>query len=83
MPILSAFITGLLFTNVDARAVIVSVILGTLLYAFFTFVWTPLHYIHLMFITLCFCVSTALLINRALFGNGVRLTRAAELLGTD
>lgn len=79
MPILSAFITGLLFTNVDARAVIVSVILGTGLYAFFTFVWTPLHYIHLMFITLCFCVGGALLINRVLFGNGVRLTAMREL----
>jgi SSS family solute:Na+ symporter len=81
MPILSAFITGLLFSNVDARAVIISVILGTGLYAMFTFIesfWSPVHYIHLMLVTLVFCVSSALLLNRLMFGRkavyGARLT---------
>lgn len=71
MPILSAFITGLLFTNVDARAVIISVILGTGLYAMFTFItsfWSPIHYIHLMLVTLIFCVCSALAMSQFLFG---------------
>ncbi|MFT5098111.1 MAG: SSS family solute:Na+ symporter [Flavobacterium sp.] len=71
MPILSAFITGLLFTNVDARAVIISVIFGTGLYAMFTFItsfWSPIHYIHLMLVTLIFCVCSALIMSQFLFG---------------
>ena len=67
MPILSAFITGLLFRNVDARAVMLSVVFGTSLYAYFTFGWAPFHYIHMMFITLLSCVGVALFLNRALF----------------
>ena len=78
MPILSAFITGLVFRNVDARAVIISVILGAGLYAIFTFWWTPLHYIHLMLITLIFCVLSALAINRFVFGRVVVLWRTRE-----
>ncbi len=76
MPILSAFITGLVFRNVDSRAVIASVILGTGLYALFTFWWTPLHYIHLMLITLIFCVACALTLNRLMFGKTASLGRA-------
>jgi solute:Na+ symporter, SSS family len=68
MPILSAFITGLLFRNVDARAVIATIIFGSGLYAVFTFVWTPLHFLHLMFITVWTCVAFSLLINRVIFG---------------
>lgn len=80
MPILSAFITGLVFRNVDSRAVIVSVILGTGLYALFTFWWTPLHYIHLMLITLIFCVLCALTLNRLMFGKTASFGRA-EVVG--
>ena len=76
MPILSAFVTGLLFENVDARAVIISVISGTILYAFFTFVWTPMHYIHLMLVTLMFCVACALLINKLGFGRQFKFATA-------
>ena len=68
MPILSIFIVGLLFRNVDAKAGIAAVILGVLLYAVFTFYWSPLHYIHLMLITLIFCVVTALTLNKVIFG---------------
>ncbi len=68
MPILSVFIVGLLFNNVKANAAIIAVVFGTLLYAFFTFVWMPIHYIHMMFITLIICVSTALFVNRFIFG---------------
>ena len=68
MPILSAFITGLLFRNVDARAVMMTVLFGTLLYAFFSFVWAPWHYIHMMAVTLFACVGFALFLNRTVFG---------------
>ena len=72
MPILCAFIVGLLFTNVDARSVIIGVILGVVFYGFAT---NPmgeqqnidLHYIHLMAITLLLAVSSSLLINKVIF----------------
>jgi len=74
MPILSAFIVGLLFKNVDARSVIFGVILGV---AFYFFATNPvgetqninLHYIHLMAMTLILSVLSALAINRVIFGN--------------
>lgn len=68
MPILSAFIVGLLFENVDSRAAIAAVVLGVMLYAFFSFVWNPLHYIHMMFFTLIACVAIAVGISRFVFG---------------
>jgi len=74
MPILSVFIVGLLFDNVNAKAAIAAVIFGTLLYAFFTFVWMPIHYIHMMLVTLVTCVVAALLINRVVFGQKATLT---------
>jgi SSS family solute:Na+ symporter len=76
MPILSAFITGLLFRNVDARAVIATIVFGTGLYAVFTFVWSPLHFLHLMFITVWACVGFALLLNRVVFGRRAKLELA-------
>ena len=68
MPILSAFIVGLLFKDVAAGAAIFAVVLGVLLYGFFSFVWAPFHYIHMMFITVVFCVGAALVISRLVFG---------------
>ena len=73
MPILSAFILGLAFRNVDARAAMTAVVFGVGLYAVFTFAWTPLHYIHLMLITLIACVSVGLAVNRWLFGRRAEL----------
>lgn len=73
MPILSAFITGLLFRNVRAEAVIMAVVFGTALYGFFTFGWTPIHYIHLMFVTLIACVIFALGVNKFVFKNKAEL----------
>ena len=62
MPILAAFIVGLLFKNIDARSVIISVIFGVI---FYYWMLLPLaenasmetqnvkfHYIHLMAINL-------------------------------
>lgn len=73
MPILSAFIVGLMFRNVDAGAVIITVAFGIALYAVFTFVWTPIHYIHLMAITLLSCIVLALLVNRVFYGKTCEL----------
>ena len=68
MPILSAFIVGLLFRDVAAVAAIIAVVLGVLLYGFFSFVWAPLHYIHMMFFTVIFGVLSALTVSRLIFG---------------
>lgn len=78
MPILSAFIVGLMFRNVDARAVMGAVVFGTLLYAGFTFVWTPTHYIHLMVVTLGACVAFALSVNRLVFGKRATLVESVR-----
>ncbi len=76
MPILSAFVVGLMFKDVDARAAIVAVVAGVLFYGFFTldvyaklgFDWNVPHYIHMMFCTLIFSVLVALAASRFVFG---------------
>ncbi|MDI1249959.1 MAG: SLC5 family protein [Lacunisphaera sp.] len=79
MPILAAFITGLLFRNVDARAVIATLVFGAIFYALLSFGWPPLHqlhptlpapphFLHLMFATVWTCVGFALALNRVVFG---------------
>jgi SSS family solute:Na+ symporter len=73
MPVLSVFIVGLVFRNVDARAAISGLVFGVALYAFFSFVWAPLHYIHMMAITLWTSVGFALLVNRFVFGRRASL----------
>ena len=67
MPILSAFIVGLRFRDVAAGAANIAVVLGVILYGFFSFVWAPLHYIHMMFFTVIFCVLSALTVSRLVF----------------
>ena len=69
MPILACFAVGLLFRNVDYRAAITAVISGVVMYAFFIWVWMPLHYIHMMFFTFLTCVGLALFIKRIILGN--------------
>jgi SSS family solute:Na+ symporter len=77
MPILSCFIVGLLFKNVDYRAAMFAVVFGVLVYAFLTF-YDPkpidLHYIHLMFITLIASVVSALVFNRVVFSANAKLS---------
>jgi SSS family solute:Na+ symporter len=68
MPILSAFIVGLVFRGVRAAAVMAAIAFGVGLYAVFTFYWTPIHYIHLMLITLVACIAVALALNRLMGG---------------
>ena len=70
MPVLAAFIVAVLFTRVDSRAVRGGLVFGAVLYAVFTFVWTPLHYIHLMFITLLATVLLTWVLNRMLDAGG-------------
>ncbi len=67
MPILSAFIVGLLFTNVKAAAAMIGVVSGVVFYGFWSMVWEPAHYIHGMAVTLLLSVFVSLLVNRVLF----------------
>ncbi|MFT7287818.1 MAG: SSS family solute:Na+ symporter [Halieaceae bacterium] len=73
MPILSVFIVGLVFSGVRAAAAGTALLSGVVLYSIFTFVWTPVHYIHLMAITLVACICIALAANRWIFGGHVNL----------
>ena len=78
MPILSAFIAGLLFRGVAAPAAIAGVVWGVALYGLFTFHLSPagiitLHYIHFMVVTLATSVAAALAFNRVVLGNRARL----------
>ncbi len=67
MPILSAFIVGLAFKNVDARAAIIGVVSGVILYGYLSLQLQPFHYIHSMFVTLIFCIVISLLMNLVIF----------------
>ncbi|MDC8755312.1 SLC5 family protein [Erythrobacter sp. sf7] len=73
MPILSAFVVGLLFRGVKASAAIAGVVWGVALYGLYTFRLQPdgiitLHYIHFMVITLVTSVTAALAVNRFVLG---------------
>jgi SSS family solute:Na+ symporter len=81
MPILSVFIVGLVFRDVAPAAAGIALLCGVALYSVFTFLWTPLHYIHLMAVTLFFCIAVALSANRVLFGQQARLARVDNLFG--
>jgi solute:Na+ symporter, SSS family len=86
MPILSAFIAGLLFRNVGAQAAIAGVVWGVGLYAAYTFWWQPagiitLHYIHFMVVVLATSVLAALLWNRLLLGNRAQWIGFADVRG--
>ncbi|MFY2762761.1 solute:sodium symporter family transporter [Arenimonas sp. MALMAid1274] len=66
MPVLAIFIVAVAFPWVGGRAARVGLAFGALMYAVFTFVWSPLHYIHLMAITLATTLVVILLANRLL-----------------
>jgi solute:Na+ symporter, SSS family len=85
MPILSAFIVGLMFRNVSAPAAVVGVLWGIGFYAAYTFWWQPaglvtLHYIHFMAIVLASSVLAALLCNR-LLGHRAQWIGFSEFIG--
>ncbi len=73
MPVLAAFLVAILFSNVKPRAIMISMLMGSGLYAIFTFAWTPLHYIHLMCITLLATMGCSLLLNKVLYGQTAQL----------
>ncbi len=73
MPVLSVFVVALLFRGVDPKAAIGGLVFGVAFYGFSTFVWAPLHYIHMMAITLFLSVGVALTINRLVLGNRAEL----------
>ncbi len=80
MPILSAFIVGLMFRGVGASAAMSGVIWGVALYALYSFELEPrgivtLHYIDFMVITLFSSVLFALAVNLFVLG------RTAEFIG--
>lgn len=52
MPVLAAFLAAIFMRGTHGKAVRFGLLFGAALYAVFTFVWSPLHYIHLMAITL-------------------------------
>ena len=66
MPVLAIFLVAVLFSHVDGRAARAGLVFGAALYAVFTFVWSPLHYIHLMFITLVTTILFILALSRLL-----------------
>lgn len=74
MPILSTFLVGLLFKNVEAKAMIIAMVSGVVLYGLLTgaipgvFDEAPFHYIHAMAVTLGFSIVTALFVNSWAYG---------------
>lgn len=86
MPILSAFIVGLLFRGVGAPAAVVGVVWGFLLYAAYSFWWQPaglitLHYIHFMVIVLATSVAAALASNHFVLGKRAVFVGLADVRG--
>lgn len=83
MPILSAFVVGLLFKGVESGAAIAGVVWGVALYGLYTFHLQPegiitLHYIHFMVVTLATSVAAALAVNRLVLGKRARLALGGE-----
>lgn len=64
MPVLASFIVAIFVRGANARAIRIALVFGVALYAFFTFAWTPLHYLHLMFITLVATILVAIGLSR-------------------
>ncbi len=77
MPVLAAFIAAVFMRGINAMAVKIGIAFGATLYAVFTFVWSPLHYIHLMAITLAMTMLVILLVNRLIGGRVVVAGAAA------
>lgn len=65
MPVLAIFLVAIVLgERVLGVAARWGLVFGAALYAVFTFVWTPLHYIHLMFVTLVATIGFILLLSR-------------------
>jgi len=66
MPVLAVFLAAVFFQRPDPRAAKIALLFGAALYAWFTFGWTPLHYLHLMFITLFSALGLMWVLGRVL-----------------
>ena len=66
MPVLASFIVAIFVRGANATAIRIALVFGVALYAIFTFAWTPLHYLHLMFITLVATVLVAVVLSRVM-----------------
>ena len=73
MPILSAFLLAIFWRGVSPWASLIAVVFGVIGYGYASFYWNPVHYIHMMFLTLLFCLGLALLLNRLVFGRRAQL----------
>ncbi|QSX79336.1 solute:sodium symporter family transporter [Agrilutibacter solisilvae] len=76
MPVLAAFIVAIFVRGANARALRWALVFGVALYAVFTFVWTPLHYLHLMAITLVATIAFAVIGSRLLGSRNVAASPA-------
>jgi SSS family solute:Na+ symporter len=88
IPILSAFVIGLLFDNIDARAIIATLIFGALIYWSGTSGWSqlhdarpetivrPLHFVQVGALSLLLNTGFALAVNRFVFGRQARFRRS-------
>lgn len=65
-----------MFSGIRAPAVMLSLVFGVALYAVFTWMWTPAHYIHLMLVTLVATIAVALAANMLMGGKAVLRRRA-------
>jgi SSS family solute:Na+ symporter len=77
MPILSAFIVGLLFKGVRGDAASIAIAFGVVFYALLltyppTFMPSWFHYIDAMVLTLVACIVVALLLNKLMGGETER-----------
>ena len=66
MPVLAAFLAVVLMAKVRGTAIKAGMLFGVALYAVFTFGWSPLHFIHLMAITLAATMAVIVLVDRLL-----------------
>lgn len=88
IPILSAFVIGLLFDGINARAVIATIVFGALAYWTGTTGWgmlhaarpdsipSPLHFVHVGAIVLLLNIVFALAVNRFVLGGRATLLRS-------
>ena len=77
MPILSAFIVGLLFKGVRADAASIAIAFGVVFYGWISYAppaFLPdwFHYIDAMLVTLVACIAVALLVNKLMGGETER-----------
>ena len=61
---LATFFVAISVRGANAAAIRIAPAFGVALYAVFTFAWTPLHYLHLMFITFIATVAVGIGLSR-------------------